>query len=535
MKRVESWIVKLLVFNVLILASCSNGSKETQEKKESAAGFVRVDGRVFRDVENRELILNGINLIVKDAARGYTCAIPESDFLKVKQWGFNVIRLGIIWDGLEPEPGVYNEEMFRCIDERIRLASEQGYYVMLDMHQDLYSVKYSDGAPEWATLTDKLSHQTGAVWSDAYLISPAVQTAFDHFWDNTPASDGIGIQDHYAELWKKIAERYADEPAVIGYDIMNEPFIGTQAQAFFPTMVEAYMGIYMEEIQAAGLQAEEVAGMWSTPQGRAQVLENLIDTAKYSQVVCAVQEMNQAFESTVLMDMYTRVASAIREVDQNHILFVEHSYFSNPGVPSGLKRIVYADGASEMNMAYAPHGYDLLVDTEAYKNASKDRVDYLFNLCQQTAIKLDMPMLVGEWGAFHGMDSSYVYQTRSILEKFDEFKCGQTFWAHYNGIEEHPYFNELIRPAPLAVAGDIQSYSYDPTEGVFRCTWTERVGNKHASEFILPRVQAIKDLDISLSPRTTAYEIVERENAPGVLLVVEASGKDSQREVIITF
>ncbi len=528
-------IIGILVLNFSIFLSCSNNTREIQNTRESQTGFVRVDGRTFRDAMNRELILNGINLIVKDPARGYTCAIPESDFLKVKEWGFNVIRLGIIWDGLEPEPGVYNEEMFRCIDERIRMASEQGYYVMLDMHQDLYSVKYSDGAPEWATLTDKLPHQTGEVWSDAYLISPAVQTAFDHFWNNTPASDGLGIQDHYADLWKKIAERYADEPAVIGYDIMNEPFIGTQAQAFFPAMVEAYIGIYAEEIQAAGMQVEEVAGMWSTPEGRAQVLENLIDTAKYSKVVCAVQEMNQAFESTILMDMYTLVASAIREVDENHILFVEHSYFSNPGVPSGLKRIVYADGTSEMNMAYTPHGYDLLVDTDAYKNASKDRVEYLFNLCQQTAIRLDMPMLVGEWGAFHGMDSSYVHQTRSILQKFDEFKCGQTFWARYKGMEEHPFFNELIRPAPLAVAGDIQAYSYDHTEGVFKCTWLEGVGNKHVSEFILPRVKAGKDMEISLSPPETAYRIVERENAPGLVLTVEATGKENKRELKLTF
>lgn len=531
----ERGIVKYLSIFLLVLYSCGNSGTDNQDGSESSNPFIHVDGRVFRDAMNREIILNGINLIVKDPARGYTCAIPEADFIKVKEWGFNMIRLGIIWDGLEPEPGVYNEELFQCIDDRIRLASEQGLFVMLDMHQDLYSVKYSDGAPEWATLTDDLPHQTGAVWSDAYLISPAVQKSFDHFWNNTPASDGIGIQDHYALLWRKIAERYADEPAVIGFDIMNEPFIGTQAQAFFPAMVEAYIGIYAEEIQAAGMQPDEVAAMWSHPEGRAQVLENLMDTAKYSQVVCAVQEMNQAFESSTLMDMYTRVASAIREVDQNHIVFVEHSYFSNPGVPSGLKRIVYADGAPEMNMAYTPHGYDLLVDTEAYKNASKARVDYLFDLCYETANRLDMPMLVGEWGAFHGMDSSYVHQTRSILQKFDNYKCGQTFWARYNGMEEHPYFNELIRPAPLAVAGTIQSYSYDPEGEVFMCTWSESEGTKYVSEFILPQFKGEATMEIELSPEGTEYKIIERQDAPGAILSIEASGKEILRELKIIF
>ena len=533
MKTPRSILLPVSVFLLLFLGSCTGSG--SGERAAAASGFIKVDGSKFRDAMDREMILNGINLIVKDSSQGYTCAIPESDFDKVKEWGFNVVRLGIIWDGLEPEPGVYNEEMFRCLDDRIRWASERGIYVLLDMHQDLYSVKFSDGAPDWATLTDGQPHQTGAVWSDAYLISPAVQTAFDNFWKNTPASDGIGIQDHYARLWRRIAERYADEPAVIGYDIMNEPFIGTQAQVFFPAMVEAYMDLFAEEIMAAGLQPEEVFGMWSYPEGRAKILENLRDTALYSKVVCSVQEMNQAFESTLLMDMYTNVASAIREVDPNHIVFVEHSYFSNPGVPSGLERIVYADGSAEENMAYTPHGYDLVVDTDAYKNASNERVEYLFDLCHQTSKRLGMPMLVGEWGAFHGVDSSFVIQTRVILKKFEEYKCAQTFWARYRGMEEHAYFNELIRPYPMAIAGDLEAYLYDPVGDSFSCSWTERDQDEYKSEFFLPGLSQEDDINIELSPEGEGYELLSREGVLGLILSVESSGQKMKRELSIAF
>lgn len=528
-----SFLLSIII--LVITSACSGPAGDKKSAGDQDSRFAKVDGSKFRDHLGRELILNGINLIDKEASRGYTCALTETDFVNVRAWGFNVVRLGIIWDGLEPEPGVYSEEMFLCLDERIRWASENGIYVMLDMHQDLYSVQFSDGAPEWATLTDGQPHQTGAVWSDAYLISPAVQTAFDNFWINKPASDGVGVQDHYANLWKTIAERYADEPAVIGYDIMNEPFIGSQAQVFFPAMVEAYLGIFAEEIMAAGLTPEEVAGMWSYPEGRAQILENMRDTAIYSRVVCAVQEMNQVFESGLLMDMYARVGAAIREVDPNHILFLEHSYFSNPGVPSGIERIVYSDGSKEENMAYAPHGYDLVVDTDAYKNASNERVEYLFDLCKQTAERLDMPMLVGEWGAFHSKDSSFVTQTRRILKKFEEYKCAQTFWAHYKGIEDYPFFNELIRPYPMAVAGNLLAYSYDPEAESFSCSWTESGESEIVSEFYLPRIEGADELDISLSPEGKGYELVSREGVPGLILEVKASSKNENRELTITF
>ena len=67
------------------------------------------------------------------------------------------------------------------------------------------------------------------MWSDANYSSPAVQAALDHFWANSGAPDGVGLQDHYARVWQFVAQRFHDEPAVIGYDLMNEPFPGKDA------------------------------------------------------------------------------------------------------------------------------------------------------------------------------------------------------------------------------------------------------------------------------------------------------------------
>ncbi|MCP4310210.1 MAG: cellulase family glycosylhydrolase [Bacteroidetes bacterium] len=130
-----------------------------------------------------------------------------------------LISVGLIFrscsgSNSKEQAGKKQRNAFVKVDGRIRWASENRIYVMPDMHPDLYPVQFSDGAPDWATLTDGQPHQTGVVWSDAYLISSAVQTAFGNFRKNTSASDGIGIQDHYANLWRTIAERYADEPGI---------------------------------------------------------------------------------------------------------------------------------------------------------------------------------------------------------------------------------------------------------------------------------------------------------------------------------
>lgn len=72
------------------------------------------------------------------------------------------------------------------------------------------------------------------------MLSEAVQTAFDHFWLNKPASDGIGILDRYEALWQHIAKRYTNNTTVIGYDLMNEPFPGSSGVQSTLVLLSAY-------------------------------------------------------------------------------------------------------------------------------------------------------------------------------------------------------------------------------------------------------------------------------------------------------
>ena len=61
-------------------------------------------------------------------------SLNEEDMERMKQWGFNVVRLGIIWEAVEIEPGVYNHTYLSEIDELVNRLAEKGIYSIIDTH-----------------------------------------------------------------------------------------------------------------------------------------------------------------------------------------------------------------------------------------------------------------------------------------------------------------------------------------------------------------------------------------------------------------
>ena len=127
--------------------------------------FVSVSGTRFLDATGKTLVLHGINVANKNPRDGYMGNFGASDLDSIHAWGMNCIRLAIFWDGLEPQPGKINEEYLNRIAKVVRLAGNRGIYVLLDMHQDLYSGKFKsgDGAPAWATLDEGKPNTSGKV------------------------------------------------------------------------------------------------------------------------------------------------------------------------------------------------------------------------------------------------------------------------------------------------------------------------------------------------------------------------------------
>jgi len=517
----------VILFIAVLLFACNSTTQQSFEKR-----FVQVEGQKFVDSEGRQIIFSGINFISKNPKENYMPLQGIETIKQFKTWGFNCIRLGIIWDGLEPEPGQYNEDYLKEIDKRIQWATENDIYVYLDMHQDLYGAKYSDGAPDWATIDEGQAHYTGAVWSDSYLISPAVQIAFDNFWLNTPAPDGVGIQDHYANLWKHIAKRYANNSTVIGYDIMNEPFMGSSAQQVMPMMLGAYAQVYAEETGKMPPSAEELGAMWAGEASRIKALEFIATKDRYSRVVDAVYELSADFEKNQLQPMYQKVADAIRSVNMHHILFFNHNYFVNTGVSTALEATSLPDGSRDPNVVYAAHGYDLVVDTKEVENPSFERVEFIFERVNESGKRMNMPVMVGEWGALHGKSQKMIETAQHLVNLFEDYNFSNTYWAYYSDIADYPYFqNAIIRPYPQNISGDLIEYDYDFESGEFTCLWDESDDSKAPTVIYVPNLKELSPHDIVMSPPAEQIVFDYCDSGPGGKLLISPVGESLPRKL----
>jgi endoglycosylceramidase len=401
------------------------------------------------------------------------------------------------------------------------------------MHQDLYSRLYSDGAPAWATLNEGKPHRKGTIWSDSYLISPAVQTAWDNFWNNTPASDSVGLQDHYARAWKHVAERYKGNNTVIGYDVMNEPFVGSEAQMYMPFLFRAFSEVTREEA-GRPLSIEEIAQLWSNQDTRYDALRKIADKEKYKQVINSVYKINSKFEKGLLQNFYQKVADSIRSVDTEKIFFFNHSYFCNMGVPTALEPVKLKDGKSDPNVSYAAHGYDLLVDTKYLSNSSYDRLDLIFETIYESGKRMKVPVMIGEWGALGKDAPGRAELAEKHLELFEKYKFSNTYWAYDQKLSRRSYFNALLHPYPSFISGNLISYKYDHVTGEFTCKWKESGGCTMPASIFIPDLNKLDIDNIHVHPEGDGIIVEAFKVGKGGSVIINPMKPAEVREITFT-
>jgi endoglycosylceramidase len=276
-----------------------------------------------------------------------------------------------------------------------------------------------------------------------------------------------------------------------------------------------------------------VAELWLTREGRATILGLLEDAETFASVIDAAEEVYASFDRTSLMPLYHRVARAVREEDSLGILFLEASMASNSGVRSHIAPLQRPNGTRDPQQAYAPHGYDLVTDTDELARPGGERVDLIFRRHDETARRLDMPLLVGEWGAY-GHVPGTLPAARRVVSLFEALLCGETYWAYVDGLQQTPSFRAIHRPYPERVAGTLRHYHYDASENTFTCAWDEHENIAAPTLIYIPDWLGTAMHEMHLTPTGRGCE--EQPVAPGsanTVLRIQPTGAAQPRQLTI--
>lgn len=422
---------------------------------------ILAQGKRLIDELGRERIFNGVNAVDKsnytDGKQEYH-ELNEETIKEFAKLGFNLIRLGFTWAKLEPAPNKYNDEYIESISKVIDICEKYGIYVFLDMHQDLYSpVTNGDGAPKWATLLDGIKvHPMRFVWAEGYFWGRACHRAFDNFWKNRKIQN-IGLQDRYADCWAYLAEKLGDKESVIGFDMMNEPFPGSSGGKCFRKLVAgaAKTILFDKAVNRPQLVKDAIS------KDRVEKVLNHITYEVLHKATKGCEKIIEQFDKNTYAPFIKKVSTAIREKAPDKLLFLENSYWSNLGIPYSAPPIE-VDGKRDPQQLFAPHAYDFMVDTPEYKYASNGRVGGIFGEHKRSQDRLNMPVIVGEWGGFGSSDDeSWLEHIKYLLGLFDSNKWSNTYWCYMPSFFASPLMKVFVRPYPMAVCGEIESYKYE--------------------------------------------------------------------------
>ena len=140
------------------------------------------------DAANTPVFLKGVSLGNEVWANKATPTDhAEIDFQRLADMGANSTRFLLNYVTFEDDaaPGVYKDAGWAWIDQNVAWAKAHGIRLVLNMHVPQGGFQSNgDG---------------GALWSD------------------------VANQDRLTALWKEIARRYADEPIIAGFGLVNEP------------------------------------------------------------------------------------------------------------------------------------------------------------------------------------------------------------------------------------------------------------------------------------------------------------------------
>ena len=435
----------------------------------------------------------------------------RNDLSQMRALGFDVVRLAINWEEVEPTPGHYDQAFVARVGQVVDWAEEQGIYVLVDFHQDHYGDiprtdvanpplttrpgGQAEGAPRWAVLSEG---QPNVYPLGFDVASPAAARAFQRFWENAvppvPQGEapGTGLQDHYLGAVAAVMAPLRDRAAVVGVELMNEPQPGETD----PVSMAANL-LYPFYTRAVEALTGERDGRPTCPSA-------------------APSSMNGQCAYPDLLS------------DRRHLVFFEPDAIRNLFDVSIQPNQRFSDYP---NLVFAPHVYthlftvdSTLAHTPADQSTFPPSYDFAYQTADIEARAMDTALLVTEFG---GSEGDAAQQTEGTLAAQERSLTGGTVWEwKYNcgpdpscgggpgpdGANEasrwsmyqsggggpHPPQNGPIQPLrarhltriyPRLTSGTLRSAAFDPATGSFTMTATASTpvtpGDEHRETLVV--------------------------------------------------
>ena len=159
--------------------------------------------------------------------------IGEDDVRFIKSVGFNTIRIPLHWDLFMTSDGAIEGPGWALLDRVVGWAKAAGLYVIVDLH----------AAPGGQT---GINHDDGPGYPVMFYV---------------PRDRNLTVR-----LWQAIAKRYAGDPTILGYDLLNEPIAPYHDIATLNPRLEPFYKRLTSAIRSVdpGRVAILAAGQWSS-------------------------------------------------------------------------------------------------------------------------------------------------------------------------------------------------------------------------------------------------------------------------------
>ncbi|KAI9197354.1 Endoglycoceramidase [Polychytrium aggregatum] len=402
--------------------------------------------KLILDSMNRQRLFRGVNVVYKAFpyyprldAWNATDSFTEDDAHFLADVNLNIIRLAIMWSGVEPDQGSYNQSYIDTVKGIVEMCARYGIYVLLDLHQDILSEKIcGEGLPGWATDTSSsglvqpppfpMPLQWGP-WSDPiptlkeckshpwpnYQLTPAAAKAYQNLYDNKN-----GYADALAAFWKKVASEFKNYTNVIGYDLLNEPFAGD---------------------------------LWGNP------------------LVLAIEGFSARYN---LQPLYEKIHRAIRSVDTEKFIFFEspttdnnYNGFTQP--PGGF---AYGNRSIISYHYYHPMPNRFTLDVHIQKrlaDAARLNCGLMMTEFDIAKANIGLPQLLDHADA--GLQSWLGWEYKRLVPITG---FGDSFFNDTTGLLHPRTVSELSRTYPSATAGNLISFNFRRSDAQFTMTYAAR-------------------------------------------------------------